>query len=155
MFCTNESNMIDYNPMYKWFLLSQKSTTATIYWDCLAGCQPVCQYAKKWGIVKSILFFVCFSHLVWISDYQWKSDYVDHLGQNWLVCCLSDDKDAVVRELKTCSQLIKDALEEIEEVGTGSVVGTQLFNIIYNGYFIQGSNYFLTPTRGIINISVR
>lgn len=37
---------------------------------------------------------------------------------------MSDDKDAVVRELKTCSQLVKDALEEIEEVGTGSVVGT-------------------------------
>lgn len=140
MFCTNESNMIDYNPMYKWFLLSQKSTTATIYWDCLAGCQPVCQYAKKWGIVKSILnvvklqFFLCFSHLVWISDYRINENQI--MWPPWsnrLVCCLSDDKDAVVRELKTCSQLIKDALEEIEEVGTGSVVGTQLFNIFYNG----------------------
>lgn len=115
-------------------------------------CLPVCQKVRNCEIYSFFRLFFSSGLDFWLSM---KIRLCDHLGQNWLVFCLSDDKDAVVRELKTCSQLIKDALEEIEEVGTGSVVGTQLFNIIYNGYFIQGSNYFLTPTRGIINISVK
>eukprot|EP00105_Crassostrea_gigas_P008975 XP_011423738.1 PREDICTED: cyclin-D1-binding protein 1 homolog [Crassostrea gigas] len=44
-----------------------------------------------------------------------------------------NDKDAVVRELKTCSQLIKDALEEIEEAIEGDGIQDDLCDLDEEG----------------------